>query len=73
MPQEAVKKKTLDEKCLQCGGKKQKLTVFIDDSGIMTEENCTVLKCKKGHYEVKYSKGKLIVYDPGKSYNRIYQ
>lgn len=65
----AVKLKTVEEICLQCGGeKKQKLSIVIDGPGAITDDHYQVLKCNKGHYEVKNNKGELTIYHFNKNF-----
>jgi len=68
-----AKVKIIEEICLGCGQEKQKMTVVIEGNGEMMWGQHQVLKCDKGHFEVKSSDGQLISYDPKTEYSKFYQ
>jgi hypothetical protein len=56
--------KTVEEKCLGCNNGKQKMTVVADTEGEILSGHYQVLKCGKGHLEVKHEDGQLVPYSP---------
>ena len=55
---------TIEEKCIICENGKQKMTVIADTDGEIIGGHYQVLKCGKGHLEVKHDDGQLVPYSP---------
>ena len=53
---------TIEEKCLGCANGKQKMTIVADTDGEIMLGHYQVLKCEKGHLEVKHDNGQLVPY-----------
>jgi hypothetical protein len=58
---------TIEEKCLGCANGKQKMTVVADTDGEIMLGHYQVLKCGKGHLEIKNDSGQLVPYSPNKT------
>jgi hypothetical protein len=58
---------TIEEKCIGCANGKQKMTVVADTNGDDIPGHYQVLKCGKGHLEVKDDRGQLAPYSPNKT------
>jgi len=58
--------KTIEEKCLGCNNGKQEMTVVADNEGESIAGHYQVLKCEKGHLEIKDNNGHLVPYSPDK-------